>query len=65
MEPPIRSSYKGIRFTVQQGDEPEVYQFQFQVGGIEIKGKTKTRLAGMAVRRARIDRKLGEARAAQ
>jgi hypothetical protein len=62
MQPLIRSSYKGIRFTVELSEEPDIFYIKFAMCGVECVSKAKTRLGGMAVKRARavIDRKLRE-----
>ncbi len=50
---------KGIEYSLLQ-IEPDVWRWQFQIGEAVTTGKTKTRLKGMAARRAqaRIDRAL-------
>ena len=59
----IRSEYKGVLITVSESDEAGYYRFWFQIGGHTFHGKTQTKLAGIAVKRAQrvIDRKLKEA----
>jgi hypothetical protein len=50
---------KGIEFSLMQ-IEPDVWRWHFQIDGTVTTGKAKTRLKGMAARRAqaRIDRAL-------
>jgi hypothetical protein len=62
MQPLIRSNYKGIRFTVEPSEEPEIFYIRFAIGGVEFTSKAKTKLAGLAAKRARvaINRKLRE-----
>ena len=52
-------SHKGIEFTLVQ-IESDLWQWQFRIGETVTTGKTKTKLKGMAARRAqlRIDRAL-------
>jgi hypothetical protein len=54
---------KGIEFTLMQ-IEPDLWRWQFRIGQTVTIGTTKTKLKGMAARRAqlRIDRALQEAR---
>jgi hypothetical protein len=58
----IRSEYKGVLITVSENDEAGYYRFWFQIGGHTLHGKTETKLAGVAIKRAHrvIDRKLKE-----
>jgi hypothetical protein len=58
----IRSKYKGVCLTVSESDEAGYYRFWFQIGDHTFHGKTETRLAGIAIKRAHriIDRKLKE-----
>jgi hypothetical protein len=46
--------HKGIRYTVAATDEPDVWQWQFQIGDVVKTGKTKTRLGAMAARRVQL-----------
>ena len=59
----FRSEYKGVLITVSESDEAGYYRFWFQIGGHTFHGKTETKLAGVAIKRAHrvIDRKLKEA----
>jgi hypothetical protein len=43
--------HKGINYTVSATVDPEIWQWQFQIGDSIKTGKTKTRLAAMAIRR--------------
>jgi hypothetical protein len=54
---------RGIEFTLVQV-EPDLWQWQFRIGETVTTGKTKTKLRGMAARRAqlRIDRELKKPR---
>jgi hypothetical protein len=54
---------RGIEFTLMQV-EPDLWQWQFQIGKTVTTGRTKTTLRGMAAHRAqqRIDRELGKPR---
>jgi hypothetical protein len=54
---------RGIEFTLVQV-EPDVWQWQFQIGGTVTTGRTQTRLKGMAVHRVqqRIDIELRKPR---
>jgi hypothetical protein len=63
----IRSEYKGVWFSVSESDEPGYYRFEFVLEGQMFSRKTRTKLPGMAARRARtqIDRKLREKSASQ
>jgi hypothetical protein len=58
----IQSEYKGVRVTVSESDEAGYYRFWFQIGYQTFHGKTQTKLAGIAVKRAHrvINRKLKE-----
>lgn len=58
----VRSKYKGVRLTVSESDEAGFHRFWFQIGDYTFHGKTKTKLAGIAIKRAHrvIDRKLKE-----
>jgi hypothetical protein len=62
MPPEIRSEYKGVSVTVSESDEAGYYRFWFQIGNRTFHGKTETKLAGVAIKRAYrvIDRKLKE-----
>jgi hypothetical protein len=54
---------RGVEFTLVQV-EPDLWQWQFRIGNTITTGKTKTKLKGMAARRAqtRIDRELNKPR---
>jgi hypothetical protein len=54
---------RGIEFTLVQV-ESDLWQWQFRIGNTVTTGKTKTKLKGMAARRAhiRIDRELSKPR---
>ena len=54
---------RGVEFTLVQV-ERDLWQWQFRIGDTVTTGKTKTRLKGMAARRAqmRIDRELNKPR---
>ena len=54
---------RGIEFTLVQV-EPDMWQWQFRLGETVTTGKTKTKLKGLAARRAqmRIDRELKKLR---
>jgi hypothetical protein len=56
--------HKGIRYTVAATVEPDVWQWQFQIGDVVRTGKTKTRLGALAARRVqlKIDAELRESR---
>jgi hypothetical protein len=58
----IRSEYKGVLIAVSESDEAGYYRFWFQIGDRTFHGKTQTKLAGVAIKRAHrvIDRKLKE-----
>ncbi|MDB5584793.1 MAG: hypothetical protein JWR80_9969 [Bradyrhizobium sp.] len=58
--------YRGVQYSVAPTVEPEIWQWQFQIGDNVKTGKTKTRLAAMAARRvqSKIDAALKEAVAA-
>lgn len=43
--------YRGIPFSVAPTVEPDVWQWQFQIGDNVKAGKTRTRLGAMAARR--------------
>jgi len=45
--------HKGIQYSVSVVAEPDVWQWQFQIGESIRTGKTRTRLAALAARRAR------------
>ena len=49
----FRSKCTEISFTVQQSEKPGIFDVRFQIGGEEIQGQLKTRLASAAVKRAR------------
>jgi hypothetical protein len=59
-----RGKYKGIWFTIKEADKPGFYYFEFEIEGELVRGRTETRLVGVAVYRARraINRKLKEMR---
>jgi len=54
---------RGIEFSLVQV-EPDLWQWQFQIGKTVTTGRTRTSLRGMAAHRAqqRIDRELGKSR---
>ena len=54
--------YRGIPFSVAPTVEPDVWQWQFQIGENVKAGKTRTRLGAMAARRvqSKIDAALKE-----
>ena len=54
---------RGVEFTLVQVDD-DLWQWQFRVGDTVTTGKTKTRLKGMAARKAqqRIDHELNKPR---
>jgi len=58
--PELRLTHRGVTFTVKPSARPGFYWFEFRIADQLIRGKVETRLAGMAVRRARraIDRRL-------
>jgi len=58
--------YRGVPYSVAPTIEPDVWQWQFQIGDNVKTGKTRTRLAAMAARRvqSKIDAALKEAGAA-
>ena len=43
--------YRGVPYSVAPTVEPDVWQWQFQIGNDVKAGKTRTRLAAMAARR--------------
>jgi hypothetical protein len=53
-------SYKGVEFTVSMTGNPDVWQWQFQIGSATKSGKTEAKLELLAVRRiqSQIDREL-------
>ena len=58
--------YRGVPYSVAPTVEPDVWQWQFEIGDAVKTGKTRTRLAAMAARRvhSKIDAALREAGAA-
>jgi hypothetical protein len=46
--------HKGIQYFVAATSEPDVWQWRFQIGESVRTGKTKTRLAALAVRRVQM-----------
>ena len=46
--------YKGIQYSVAATVEPDLWQWQFQIGENVKTGKTKTRLAALAARRVKL-----------
>jgi hypothetical protein len=46
--------HKGIEYTVSPTVDPEIWRWQFQVADKVYVGRTRTRLAGLAARRARL-----------
>jgi hypothetical protein len=61
----IGLKYRGIELVVGESGHSGFFQFSFTIGDELVRGQTRTRLAGMAVRRGQraIDRKLRERRA--
>ena len=58
--------YKGVEYSITATGEPDLWQWQFQLGDKTTTGKTRTRLVHMAARRVqmRIDAALKAAREA-
>jgi hypothetical protein len=56
----IHSTHKGIAVTVQSSVKPGFFAFRFQIGNETFRGLAETKLAWMAVQRARraVDRRL-------
>ena len=56
--------YRGVEYSVTATGEPDVWQWQFQIGERSTAGKTRTRLVHMAARRVhmRIDAELRASR---
>ena len=52
--------YRGVEYSATATDEPDVWQWRFQIGERSTAGKTRTRLVHMAARRVhmRIDAEL-------
>jgi hypothetical protein len=46
--------HKGIQYCVAATVEPDVWQWQFQIGANVKTGKTKTRLSALAARRVQM-----------
>jgi hypothetical protein len=46
--------HKGIEYTVSPTVDPEIWRWQFQVADKVYVGRTRTRLAALAARRARL-----------
>jgi len=46
--------YKRIQYSVAATVEPDLWQWQFQIGESVKTGKTKTRLAALAARRVKL-----------
>jgi hypothetical protein len=46
--------HKGIQYSVAATVEPDLWQWQFQIGESVKTGKTKTRLAALAARRVKL-----------
>jgi hypothetical protein len=46
--------HKGIQYSVAATVEPDLWQWQFQIGESIKTGKTKTRLAALAARRVKL-----------
>ena len=46
--------HKGIRYSVAATVEPDIWQWQFQIGESIRTGKTNTRLAALAERRVKM-----------
>jgi hypothetical protein len=57
-----RGKHRGVGFIIRKADQPGFYYFEFEIAGEFVRGRTETRLVGMAARRAQqaIDRKLKE-----
>jgi hypothetical protein len=49
----IRTVYKSVRLAVSESSEAGNYDFCYQIGRQTFRGKTETKLAWMAIRRAR------------
>lgn len=49
--------YRGVEYSVAATSEPDIWQWQFQIGGMTTTGRTRTKLVHMAERRVhmRID----------
>jgi hypothetical protein len=46
--------HRGVRYTVSATVEPDIWQWQFQIGDVVKTGQTKTRLGAMATRRVQL-----------
>lgn len=46
--------YKGIEYSVAATNEPDIWQWQFQIGNATTTGRAKTRLVHMATRRVQM-----------
>jgi hypothetical protein len=46
--------HKGIEYSVSPTVEPDVWQWRFRIGNKTYAGKTRTRMAALASRRARL-----------
>jgi hypothetical protein len=46
--------HKGIRYSIAATVEPDIWQWQFQIGDNIRTGKTNTRLAALAARRVQM-----------
>lgn len=45
--------YRGVQYIVTATAEPDIWQWRFQIGDAVRSGRTQTRLAALAARRAR------------
>jgi len=43
--------HKGVKYTVTATADPEVWEWQYQIGDAIKTGKTQTKLAALAIRR--------------
>jgi hypothetical protein len=46
--------HRGVGYTIAATVEPDVWQWQFQIGNVVKTGRTKTRLGEMAARRVQL-----------
>jgi uncharacterized protein YcaQ len=58
--------YKGVEYTVMPTEEPDIWEWRFQIGDKSKTGRTQTRLAALAAKRvqAKIDAALRAAKSA-
>jgi hypothetical protein len=40
--------YRGVKYSVAATSEPDIWQWQFQIGGMTTTGRTRTKLVHMA-----------------